>query len=100
MALRGVPVAGQDEPLGVQLPLEHVAHRVERRRMAARDDEFRERRPGERGKRDLGLPLEALADEGASTLLERRRQRRGRVVVRPDEAKEPAKECLGSSRGP
>ena len=51
--------AGEHGALGAEALLEHVADRVERLAVRARDDELRERRRGELVERDLGRPTDS-----------------------------------------
>ena len=95
VALHGVAVAFEYDALCIELPLEHVADRIERRMMRARDDELRKRCRSERSERDLGLPRAALDDECLRALLELGRQRRGWVERRADGHQEPPQERLG-----
>ena len=94
MPLRGVAVAGEDEPLGGKALLEHVADGVEAGVVGARDDELRERGRGEPVERDLRLPRAALDDQRARALQELVGQRRGGHVVGADVLEEAAQERL------
>ena len=103
MPLRRVAVARQHEPLRVEPLDEHVADRVERGEMGAGDDELREPGCGEGVQVDLRIPDAALDDQGARSLLERRRQGGGRYEIGADEGEEAAQErfrIVGRARLP
>ena len=101
MLLRRVPVPRQDEMLGPEAAREHVADGVERGMVAARDDEHRERRRGERIEWDVRLPRPALDDQRPRALLELRAGagKGGRRRTRPWRRK-PRRNASGSSVGP
>ena len=88
------PFPAKHDPLGVELALQDVADRVERRVVGAGDDELRERRGGERLERDVRLGRTPLADERAGALLELRRERGGRMEVGADGDEEHVEERL------
>ena len=94
MSLHAVAVAGENEALGAERSLEHVADRIEGRVVRARDDQGRKRGRSQLVERDLGFPRAALGDEGAGALLERRRERGGGIERRADRLEEHAEECF------
>jgi hypothetical protein len=69
VALRGVAVAREDHALGVELALQRVADRVERREVGAGHDELREGCRREILERDLRFPRPPLDRERAGSLL-------------------------------
>ena len=72
--LRRVAGARDDRALRRELPLQHVAHRVEDRRVRAADDEDREAGPSQRRERDACLVRQALDEQQLRAALQRRRQ--------------------------
>ena len=80
--LRVVAVTLDDQALGAELALEHVADRVEGGVVRARDDERGQVEGSQALERDLRLPGAALGDQRSRAALERGRQG-GRGVESP-----------------
>ena len=89
--------AREDGPLGAESFLEHIAHRVERGAVCARDDELRERRLRKVVEREDGLCRRALDHQRPRALQELRRKLSGRSRG-ADESEEPPEELARIAR--
>src|SRR5207248_5539847 len=95
--LHRVARAWEDGTLGAESFLEHIADRVERGAVCARDDELRERRPRKVVEREGGLCRRALDHQRPRALQQLRRELSGRSRG-ADESEEPPEELARIAR--